>query len=130
VRRGEALELGDEAAVQAAPLARDVVQVVALLPALQAVRSASRASAASATGSPESAARMPANDSSHCGRWSTSWTRGSALLAVSCGSAAIARARRDQGGRGRAEVRSQRLAARRQCLVAHGFLAPLLPAPL
>ena len=35
---GEALELGDEAAVQAAPLARDVVQVVALLPALQAVR--------------------------------------------------------------------------------------------
>ena len=38
VSRGEALELGDEAAVQAAPFARDVVQVVALLPALQAVR--------------------------------------------------------------------------------------------
>ncbi|MEO8836005.1 MAG: hypothetical protein ABI364_04640 [Caldimonas sp.] len=34
----EVLELGDEAAVQAAPFARELVQVVALLPALQAVR--------------------------------------------------------------------------------------------
>ena len=36
--RRRSARVGDEAAVQAAPLARDVVQVVALLPALQAVR--------------------------------------------------------------------------------------------
>ena len=126
MRRGEALELGDEAAVQAAPFARHVVQVVALLPALQAVRFG----IARLGRIGDRLARERGQDAGE--RFQPLRQVVLELDArqrVARGQLRVGGDRRAPGGdqrrRGRTEVRAQRVSPRRQCLVRHRLSSSL-----
>ena len=120
MRGGEVLDRGDQAAVQPAPLARHLVQVVALLPALQAVRFG---------GVRLGRARRPARrarrrgcrrtTASQPGRWSSSWPRGSESPVVQ---QRIGDDRRAPGG-------DQRRRRRPEVLGQHPSCRPPMPRP-